>query len=273
VYQSGPNPDLGERIDSAYQCPEIAAHRKHLLEILSPDVGETVLDIGSGPGFLASDIGRCVGALGEVIGVDISEQMVAFATANNADAWVSFCQGDAEALPFNRESFDVVVSTQVAEYVADADRFCTEVARVLRPGGRALISVTDWRGVTWHAKNEARMNTVMNAFSLHCAQQDLPRTLAPRLRNAGLDIDRVVCFPIVSLGEHDGSYCHVLAAFVLQFMLASGLADRKKMDGWLDDLRQLKKSKECFFSVNRYDFVARKGLSADGWSAKGRIIH
>ncbi|HHS88734.1 MAG TPA: methyltransferase domain-containing protein [Rhodobacteraceae bacterium] len=273
MYQSGTHPDLGERIESAYQCREVAAHRKHVLDILSPDVGETVLDIGCGPGFLTSDVAQSVGAFGQVTGVDISEQMIDFANANNAATGLDFRVGDALSLPFNRESFDVAVSTQVVEYVEDADQFCAEVARVLRPGGRAVISVTDWRGVNWHAKNEKRMKAVMNAFSLHCAQQDLPKTLAPRLRKAGLEVDRVVCFPIVSLGERDGSYCQVLAAFVLQFILSAGLVRPELMEAWLDDLRQLKKARECFFSVDRFDFLVRKGSSTDGWSPKGRILH
>ena len=273
MYHSGCNPDLGERIESAYLCREVAEHREHLLKTLSPDAGEKVLDVGSGPGFLAADIARCVGPFGQVVGVDISEQMVAYAATSSGAAWLDFRLGDALSLPFNKASFDLVVSTQVVEYVDDVDRFCAEVARVVRPGGRVLISVTDWDGVNWHASNERRMKHVLKAFATHCAQRDLPRTLAPKLRAAGLEIDRVSSFPIVSLGERDGSYCQVLAAFVVQFLLSAQVVPSDLVGEWLNDLHELKRKKECFFSVNRYDFLARKAVDADGWSKSQPLLH
>ena len=111
------------------------------LASLSP--GESVLDLGSGAGFdcfLAADR---VGPSGRVIGVDMTPEMVARARANAATgdyANVEFRLGEIEALPVRDASVDVVISNCVLNLSADRPRVLAEVMRVLRPGGRFMIS-------------------------------------------------------------------------------------------------------------------------------------
>src|SRR5947208_4906549 len=85
-----------ERLIAVYATPDVVAQRQQIIEILHPQVGERVLDVGSGPGFLASAIGEAVGASGEVCGVDISEPLLAIAAAHCVgQPWVNFRRGDA----------------------------------------------------------------------------------------------------------------------------------------------------------------------------------
>jgi arsenite methyltransferase len=106
--------------------------------------GETVLDLGSGAGFDAFLAAREVGAGGHVIGVDMTDEMLAKARAN-ADAaglgrLVEFRKGLIEALPVEDASVDAVVSNCVINLVPDKAAVYREVARVLRPGGRVVVS-------------------------------------------------------------------------------------------------------------------------------------
>ena len=128
-----------------------------------------MLDVGCGPGFLAQEMAPLVGPSGHVRGVDISEDLLARATARNNRAWVSYGSGDAAALAEPDASYDVYVSTQVAEYVPDIGAFAREAHRVLRPGGRGLIVATDWGQVAWYSEDPKRMERVLDAFEAHCA--------------------------------------------------------------------------------------------------------
>ena len=103
-----------ERLEAVYLGPDIVAQRNDILRRLSISDGESVLDIGSGPGFLTSIMADATGPTGNVVGVDISKQMVDRAISKSTQPWLSYQVADATKLPFEGESFDVVVSTQVA---------------------------------------------------------------------------------------------------------------------------------------------------------------
>ncbi len=105
--------------------------------------GETVLDLGSGAGFDAFLAAREVGPTGRVIGVDMTPEMLERAR-RNAEATefrnVEFRAGRIEALPVADASVDVVISNCVINLVPDKAAVYREVARVLRPGGRVVVS-------------------------------------------------------------------------------------------------------------------------------------
>jgi ubiquinone/menaquinone biosynthesis C-methylase UbiE len=102
-----------------------------------------VLDVGCGPGHLSIRLARDHGL--EVTGLDLDRAMIERARANadrsRADRGdgPSFLVGDVAALPFPPASFDVVVSTMSLHHWDEPLAGLTEIARVLRPGGRALI--------------------------------------------------------------------------------------------------------------------------------------
>ncbi|HEY5485134.1 MAG TPA: arsenite methyltransferase [Candidatus Cryosericum sp.] len=105
--------------------------------------GDVVLDLGSGAGFDSFLAARKVGKTGKVIGVDMTPEMIAKATANakagNFDN-VQFVLGDIEALPLPDNSVDVAISNCVINLVPDKKKVFQELNRVLRPGGRFMVS-------------------------------------------------------------------------------------------------------------------------------------
>jgi arsenite methyltransferase len=105
--------------------------------------GETVLDLGSGGGIDVLLSGRRVGPAGRAIGVDMTDEMLALARQNAADAHatnVEFVKGTIEALPLADATVDVVISNCVINLAADKTAVFSEIARVLRPGGRIGVS-------------------------------------------------------------------------------------------------------------------------------------
>ncbi len=96
---------------------------------------KTVLDIASGEGY-GCHILKQAGA-SQVIGVDLSPEAVAHARSKyGIDARV----GNAEAIPLPDQSVDLVVSFETVEHVPHPDRFVAEISRVLKPGGRLVMS-------------------------------------------------------------------------------------------------------------------------------------
>jgi SAM-dependent methyltransferase len=110
---------------------------------LQPQPGETVLDLGSGAGLDAFLAARHVGPSGRVIGVDMTPDMLAKARANAAAlglGQVEFREGRLEKLPVADASVDAVTSNCVINLVPDKGAVFAEIARVLKPGGRLVIS-------------------------------------------------------------------------------------------------------------------------------------
>jgi arsenite methyltransferase len=105
--------------------------------------GEVVLDVGSGAGTDSLVAAQMVGSEGRVTGVDMTPEMLAKARAAAVAMKatnVEFVAAEAEGLPFDDESFDVVISNGVIDLIPDKDAVFSEIHRVLRPGGRTQIA-------------------------------------------------------------------------------------------------------------------------------------
>jgi ubiquinone/menaquinone biosynthesis C-methylase UbiE len=127
--------------------PEIATRsfagvgNPHLMEPFRP--GEVVVDVGAGAGTDLLLAARKVGAAGRAIGIDLTDDMIRSCRASIAAAGVKNAEvskGDAERLPVEDSSADVVISNGVMNLVPDKERAFREVFRVLRPGGRFYFS-------------------------------------------------------------------------------------------------------------------------------------
>jgi arsenite methyltransferase len=142
--------ELGYTVEELTALPEganmgLSCGNPAALAALKP--GEVVLDLGSGGGFDVFIAGRKIGPAGRAIGVDMTPDMLAKARQNIASYReqtgldnVEFRLGEIEHLPLADNSVDVIISNCVLNLSPDKQQVWTEMARVLKPGGRVAVS-------------------------------------------------------------------------------------------------------------------------------------
>lgn len=256
--------EWSQRILNIYQTPDVVTQRQRVLAQLKPQKGDVVLDIGSGPGLMAKDIAQIVGTEGSVKGVDVSDAMNTLARqVCSAYPFVEIKTADATALPFPDDSFDAAVSTQVYEYVDEVDTALSELYRVLRPGGRALILDTDWDTLIWNTHDLERMRRVLQIFEGHCSHPRLPRTLTSLLQTAGFRVEAQSVYVLFNTTYDPNTYTYGIIDFIETYVANADGISPEEASGWANELRHLGEQGDYFCSNNRYLFLALKPKEED----------
>jgi SAM-dependent methyltransferase len=247
------------RIEAVYLTPDVAAQRDKIMALLAPRSGERALDIGCGPGLTTLALAQAVGATGSVLGIDIAEPMLGIARQRCAGLpQVDFALADVTALPYADASFDVALATQVYEYVEEIDTALTELARVLRPGGRALLVDTDWESAVWASSNDARMRLVLETWNGHIPHPQLPRNLKRRMEQAGFRSVKVEIVPILNLAYDPHTYSIGMMEVIGSFAAGRNGLTEQDIAAWKADAKAMGEQGTYFFSLNRYVFMAEK---------------
>lgn len=261
------------QLEQAYATTDMIVQREEVRRSLRASAGESILDLGSGPGFLACELALDVAASGRIVGVDISSDMNSIASKRIAAAGlgdrVEILEGDATALTFADATFDATVSMQVIEYLAEPDAALQELVRVLRPGGRIVIIDTDWDSLVWAATDRHRAARIAAAWNEHLPDPYLPRSLAPRLRAVGFEVREIRIVPILNTAYDATTFSYNIAPLIAAFVPGHGGISEDEANEWLNDLAELQHQGRYFFSVNRYLFAASRPEGSSPRSAKG----
>ena len=122
----------------------------YLIQRANPQPAERVLDIACGTGIVARTVAPRVGSQGLVIGLDVNPDMISMAraAAERDHIAIEWHTSPAEQLPFSDEDFDIVLCQFGLMFFTDRDAALKEMHRVLRTGGRVILSV--WQGLDRH---------------------------------------------------------------------------------------------------------------------------
>ena len=151
--------------------------------------GQRLLDVGCGLGEAALTLADDLGDDGEVVGVDVSAEMVRVAQsqAGTASCRVRFTVGDACSLAEPADSFDAVRCERTLQWLADPMAAVAEVARVVRPGGRVSLIDTDWSTFAIDVGDDDLAAIVRNAMRTERGRpSNIGRRLHDLVRDAGL---------------------------------------------------------------------------------------
>jgi ubiquinone/menaquinone biosynthesis C-methylase UbiE len=124
------------------EAPHPLITRPRLREILEPQAGERLLEIGPGTGYYTLDLASWVGDQGAVEIFDIQQEMLdhTLRRAREAGLWnVNPTRGDAQELGFEDASFDAAILITTLGEIPDQDAALRQIARVLKPGGRLIV--------------------------------------------------------------------------------------------------------------------------------------
>jgi SAM-dependent methyltransferase len=253
--------DFIDRLDKMQQFSGFAKYKRQSFEAMALGSGSVVADIGCGPGDDANGLSQIVGANGHVTGIDISTAMVAeagkrFAGSEN----LVFAVASADALPFENGSLDAIRADRVLIHVPDPKAALQEMLRVLRPGGRLVISEPDMCGFWVSSDNPQATAPIVAAIAGSCAHPYFPRDMSVMLRDLGLVDIADIPFAMVS-GDFEMVNQVLRFELVAKAVVEKGLAPAGPIECWVAE--QVKRRADGRFcaGLNVLTVAATKGDS------------
>jgi arsenite methyltransferase len=252
-------PDESARVDSIYRTPEMQQQRNRCIQMVAVRPGETVVDLGCGPGLFAVELARLGGY---VVAADVSPDMLARAAAHARSAELATrvwpAQLDITALGLADGSADVVVAIQTLEWVPDVAAALTEAWRVLRPGGRILVLDTDWSRLHWHSDEPARLARLRRAWLTASAWPTLPASLPSRMRRTGFVDISVTSFRVVADRLDPDDYVARQIAHMLAVASDRDALSEEEARAIADEQTELSSAGRFFFRLDRTIVTARR---------------
>lgn len=216
--------------------------------------GDSILDVGSGPGSDTIHLADWVGATGKVIGLDHDPAMVAEADQRALKAGlgclVKHQQGNATSLPFPDAHFHACRSERLFQHLLFPEQALFEMARVTKKGGSVVVLDTDWGTLSIHTslpQIERRVIQFSNETCMHNSYSGrrLPQLFAAQgLRNISVEVlpyqitNYTLCREIIVLDRRE------------QEALAAGAIGQDELDRWHEDLEALDRDGGFFVSFN-----------------------
>lgn len=248
--------DASKRLLAVYTTPDVEQQRLEFINSIDLNINDIVLDVGSGPGFLAMAMAKKVGPKGKVYGIDISEYLLKLAKLKCKDIQsIEFKYGSAADTEFPDENFNKLICTQVLEYVQDVDLALNEFNRVLKKGGKIALLDTDWDSIVWNSNDPNRMSKILKEWEGHATYPFLPRTLASRMTKSGFKIEKVKVIPLLNHHYNPNTYSNRMIDLIVPYVVNKGSISLQVAEAWANELRN---QENYFFSLNRYLFIGTK---------------
>jgi SAM-dependent methyltransferase len=211
--------------------PTYRAMFRALIDLIAPQPGESVLDIGCGTGSLSRLLAQWTGGANPITAVDISPYLLreaaALAAEDGLGGAITFAPGSAEALPFPDAGFDAAFAVTVLEE-CDAERALAEIVRVTKPGGRIgiVVRASDLPPV-WHMELPEEIRTRLTPPPESVGHRGVAdKSLYRRMKRAGLH--ELTAFPfLLALDRPVGPIWRYLEEHALSLLDAGG------RDAWI----------------------------------------
>ena len=234
--------------------------RARYLDLLSPQSGEIVIDVGAGAGAVTVELARRVAPGGRVFAVDPSAGLLDAARAAMRQAGVSHlvdCRvADGRGLPFGPAAFDAALCHWVLLHVDRPGEVIAEMKRVTRRGGRVLSVEMDWETAMVHPGNTAVTRKIFNFSADRHVDAWIGRRLAGLFNSVGFA--DVVIEPIVLIdrGRDDRAWIEYLEERA-RMALAAGVIGSDDLAEWMQGIADALAANTFFFAVTQFAVLGR----------------
>jgi SAM-dependent methyltransferase len=219
--------------------------------------GMRVLEVGCGPGGLTQILARLVGVSGRAVGLDLSAYMIGEARRRAADGRlpIEFITGDAQALPFDHDSFDRVLANTTFQHLRDPARALAQAVRVTRPGGLVAVTDQDWETLVVDGADVSLCRQLTLAFAHAIRHGRLGRRLPGLFHSAGL-LDISVT-PETAIYRNFAVTRSFMWDQVALIGRERGAADAARIDAWLGDLARRDEDGTFFAACTAFRVTGR----------------
>jgi arsenite methyltransferase len=246
-------------LDTAYQGSDFAKRRRASFDVVDPLPGDRILDLGCGPGLLTLELARAVGPKGLVFGLDPSPDMRATAVKRCEDEpVVQIIDGSAQDIPFEDESLDKAVAVQVFEYFDNLEDPLKELRRVLRPGGRVVISDMHFGTWVWHSADSDRMERMMKIWDLHLADREVPEKLPALLKDNGFQNACTIPLTLFDTVLRPDGMARMLMILMSGYAQKNGQLPDAEIAAWLSEQESLAAEGRFFMAITHFITYAER---------------
>jgi len=243
-----------EYLDTLAALDTFQAYKRRSHQLLHPEEGDRIVDIGCGAGDDVLTLAEHVGPTGAAIGIDKSESLIEEATSRSgATPEANFRIDDVMELSFENGTVDGCRADRVFQHLDDPLGALREMRRVTRGGGRLVVSDADWGTFTITAPgtDEAITDLVTDTRQTNAVSPTVGRHLYPLFRVAG--VTDLVVDPINFLFTD----CEALFEVTyiedrLEKMVDEGMASPDEAERWIDSVRHADRDRTLFGSVVGY---------------------
>ncbi|QKT09258.1 methyltransferase domain-containing protein [Gordonia sp. X0973] len=235
-------------LDAQADLTSIKRMRAWASKALGVRPGEHVLDVGSGTGSEVLAMAAAVGSSGRAVGVDPNPRMIELADTRTGEAPATFVEGSAYALPFPDDTFDAVRCERVFQHLEHPERATAEIARVLKPGGRAILIDSDWSTAIMHPIDPTIVAAMQSIADDRTPNRESGRRLRGLLSAAGFVIDDIGSEAVIFQPEVSAP----MYAAQVQAAVASGVLTQAQAEQATAELEQGLATGDYLFSVTMY---------------------
>ncbi|MTH98963.1 methyltransferase domain-containing protein [Roseibium sp. RKSG952] len=219
--------------------------------------GKSVLDVGCGFGLETFRLARAIQPGGQISGIDRSTDFITEARTRAADLGlpIDFRIGDAQALPFDDDSFDCVRAERILIYLDNYGKAVSEMHRVLKPGGHIALLEPDFTTLSINLDQQPTRQKVLQ-FEADTAVRSscLPGPLWITLQEIGFEARKMDSRVLVLPQKHGGDYMKSSAVHAAD----AGVISTAELDAWTRAIDHLVERKQLFATVGYFLFTARR---------------
>jgi arsenite methyltransferase len=250
--------DLLLAMEQQRQSAAARAKFERHLDLLQPQPGERILDLGCGSGTHCRIIAWLVIPGGRVVGVDAEPDAIAVAERLSSETnhqALTFQVADAHHLPFDDETFDAAICISVLAFCQDPLRVLSEARRVLRPGGRLLLVNSDEDTRIYNSHDRELGRRVTRAIADRARDPWVGRRLAGLLTAAGFTISQEEVLPDVDREFAPGRSGYLVAHALRDHLLGPGGLTVEEYERWLADLDLCQQEGSYCYSVTTFSYL------------------